>query len=841
MKNSLIFLLASLVCIFNLKAQEPSVWEGDLFPKDFDNFKSGAYTSLNGDLKVYGSKIIDLAQLKSLKSVNGNVYIGINDYKSKLEEGNKYITSLNGLNNLKEISGELEIHENKLLTDLTALKKLKKVGKLNIAQNPILTSLEGLNSVSGSMPNGLEINKNKRLQNISQLSGITSVGEYIAITSNLSLQSLEGLHNIKTTIDCHIQIVSNNYLKDLKGLRSLSKVDGEVQIRLNPEIEELTGLEKITEIKKFLHIKNNDKLKNLEGLSSLKSIGEDFSITGNKALKSLNGLKKLTTIKGDLSITQNPLLSDISGVNTVKDSINRIAIYKNESLTELTGLNNIKVVKEDVVLSIDVLNKGTGFSSIKYIGGNFSINLNQVKEMNMFSNLTKVGKNMGIGTKIIVVDLRNSFEKLTHVNNNFYIRSTKTLEHFSGPDALVDIENIVVTGNEKLISLQGFNGLKTIRGGIKIEDNITLTAVEGFNSLKTINERFSIEDNPVLVSIRGFKSLEFINYLWVDDNKKLADLSGFSNLKSSNKIYLRENYSLEDLTGFSSLERVNEELDFHDNSELKSLNGLENLVYVKKLLDITGNSKLVDYNALSEQFITSKTDRDLWFSDNAYSPSKNELLIHNKLDTKVIPESYLKTKSRWGLSLLRNEIFARKGFLFKDGDIKDYFDKEGWYQPQEGIEITLNDIEEENVRLIKMYEQQRIDRAVGAINSLKKKYQNNLNFSNEYKKYYPILKKFIKSIKVNDVTKSNKLTFSVPADVEGLWMYDDTGGMKIEDTDELIIFFNYTKKTLTIRIKDNKLVEDPYERWEVNEVVDFEFIIEDDFSVEFANVTSDYN
>lgn len=839
MKNSLILVLVYVVCIFNLKAQEPSVWEGDLFPKDFDKFKSGAYTSLHGDLKVYGSKITDLAQLKSLTSVNGNVYIGIDNYKINLNEGNRYITSLNGLNNLKEISGELEIHKNKLLTNLTALKKLKKVSKLNIAQNPMLTSLEGLNSVSGSIPNGLEINKNKRLQNISQLSGITSVGEYIAITSNLSLQSLEGLHNIKTTVNCHVQIVSNNYLKDLKGLRSLSKVDGEVQIRLNPGIEELTGLEKITEIKKFLHIKNNDKLKNLEGLSSLKSIGKDFSITGNKALKSLNGLKKLITIKGDLSISENPLLTNISGINTVKDSITRIAIYRNESLTELTGLNNITVVKEDVSLSVDVLQKGIGFNNIKYIGGNLSINLNQVKEMNMFINLVKVGKHMGIGTKLTVVDLTNSFKKLTHINNNFYLRSTETLEHFSGPNALVDIENIIIQENKKLISLSGFNGLKTIRGDLEIEENSALTSVNGFNSLKTINERFSIEDNPVLVSIRGFKSLEYINYLWVDENDKLADLSGFNNLKSANKIYLRSNYALEDLTGFGSLETVNEELDLHTNSELKSLNGLENLADVKKLLDITGNSKLVNYDALSEQFINSKTDRELWFSNNAYNPNKNELLIHNKLDTKIIPESYLKPKSRWWLSLLRNEIFARKGFLFKDGDIKDYFDKEGWYKPQKDVEIILNDIEEENVRLIKMYEQQRIDRAVGAVNSLKNKYHNNLNFSEDYKKYYPIFKKFIKYIKVNDVAKSNKLAYSVPADLEDLSMYDETAGMRNEDVDRLSIFFN--NKTLIIRINDNRLVEDEYESWEVNEVINFEFKINDDFSVEFANVTSDYN
>ncbi|WP_179376115.1 YARHG domain-containing protein [Winogradskyella wichelsiae] len=837
MKNNFIKLFVLLLFTVNLTAQDSNVWEGDLYPKDFDSFQSGSYSTLRGDLRVYNTDLRDLKQLQSLKIINGNVHIGIDNYKQNLKGGNKALISLNGLDNLTEISGELEIRDNKLLESITALKNLKKVSELNISLNPMLVSLDGLNKLSSTIPLGLTIYKNKRLQDISQLSGITLIGKHLAISSNLSLKTLEGLHNIEAIENGYLDVRSNTYLENLKGLRQLKTVDKNVVITTNPAIKNLKGLEKLSSIGEILRISENGKLLNLEGLKSLKSIGKDFEIKANSELTSLDGLKKLTTIIGDIDIEDNSILQNINELNLIKGEITNIYISKNRSLKEISGLNNITTVKENFVFSNNHLEKVTGFNNLKTIGESLSITCHYLKSISGFSNLTTT-QDFGIGSEIETLDLTNSFKKLTVIKKGFYLFSNKKLEHFKGPNALTNIEKMTINTNEKLISLSGFNGLKTITEKIEFKDNTLLKSIDGFNSLEAVGD-INIEDNPVLEHIKGFEKINFIDNLFIDENIKLSDLSGFSNLKSANEIYLRRNFALEDLTGFSSLQKVNEEINLHYNSELKSLNGLENLIFIGKQLDFTGNRKLTDYNALQETFLQSISNNNLFFSANGYNPNRNQLLIHTKLDTKLIPESYLEPQSRWELSLLRNEIFARKGYVFGKGELTDYFTKQGWYKPIEGIEIVLNDIEEENVRLIKTHEKIRTDMATKALQNLKQQYLNTIDFSGDYKQYYPVLINFIKAIDVNNVKKSNRLSFSKEADFDknviGIERQND------DELDHISIYFDYIKRTLKIIIEDNYLEQDDYDSWLTNKIIDFKFKINEDLTVEFENATDEYN
>ncbi|SIS47436.1 YARHG domain-containing protein [Zobellia uliginosa] len=58
------------------------------------------------------------------------------------------------------------------------------------------------------------------------------------------------------------------------------------------------------------------------------------------------------------------------------------------------------------------------------------------------------------------------------------------------------------------------------------------------------------------------------------------------------------------------------------------------------------------------------------------------------------------------LKLMRNEIFARYGYIFKEGgDMDKYFKKQKWYRPEhEEVEQFLTEIERYNVELIKKIE-----------------------------------------------------------------------------------------------------------------------------------------
>jgi hypothetical protein len=58
------------------------------------------------------------------------------------------------------------------------------------------------------------------------------------------------------------------------------------------------------------------------------------------------------------------------------------------------------------------------------------------------------------------------------------------------------------------------------------------------------------------------------------------------------------------------------------------------------------------------------------------------------------------------LRLLRNEIFARRGFEFKSEDLKEFFRKMNWYKPLYSFykSVVLNEWEGDNVRLIQKKE-----------------------------------------------------------------------------------------------------------------------------------------
>ncbi len=67
------------------------------------------------------------------------------------------------------------------------------------------------------------------------------------------------------------------------------------------------------------------------------------------------------------------------------------------------------------------------------------------------------------------------------------------------------------------------------------------------------------------------------------------------------------------------------------------------------------------------------------------------------------------------LRLMRNWIFARHGYIFKSGDLRDYFGGLSWYTPKyQNIDKYLSTLERENISAIKKYESGETTAAVPA-------------------------------------------------------------------------------------------------------------------------------
>ncbi len=82
-------------------------------------------------------------------------------------------------------------------------------------------------------------------------------------------------------------------------------------------------------------------------------------------------------------------------------------------------------------------------------------------------------------------------------------------------------------------------------------------------------------------------------------------------------------------------------------------------------------------------------------------------------NTYIIPDSHtrkltaseLRGYSPSTLALIRNEIYARRGYVFSTEKYRDYFSSKMWYTPNPNFKTSmLNSIEQYNIQLIKSLE-----------------------------------------------------------------------------------------------------------------------------------------
>ena len=88
--------------------------------------------------------------------------------------------------------------------------------------------------------------------------------------------------------------------------------------------------------------------------------------------------------------------------------------------------------------------------------------------------------------------------------------------------------------------------------------------------------------------------------------------------------------------------------------------------------------------------------------------NKDYNYIISDSSTRRLTEQDLEGMDKNTLALARNEIYARRGYIFKEEPFKQYFNGKDWYKPvynQQGDVWNLfSQIEKENVQFIKNHE-----------------------------------------------------------------------------------------------------------------------------------------
>ncbi|NRR92967.1 YARHG domain-containing protein [Winogradskyella undariae] len=108
---------------------------------------------------------------------------------------------------------------------------------------------------------------------------------------------------------------------------------------------------------------------------------------------------------------------------------------------------------------------------------------------------------------------------------------------------------------------------------------------------------------------------------------------------------------------------------------------------------------------LSEERINIETDSESDdYEKNIVEIDKNSLGLYPFTSHRLLTLSELRNKkySENNLKIMRNEIFARHGYIFmSDSEMDHYFRKQNWYKPMHKEVITLlSKVEKNNIDLI---------------------------------------------------------------------------------------------------------------------------------------------
>ena len=256
-----IFKIVSVVCLFIVAVGCSSDDDnsGDVTLPQPKVFEGNVVLSTQAEVDAFG--------VNGYNVIEGFLYIGVNNPSSPNQT-----TDINDLNSLLSISSVQS--------------------GVTVYNNPLLSNLEGLNSLTFINGGELAIDSNDTLVSISALTGLTSFRS-LRIENNVMLLNLDGLEGVQSSRESVI-ISNNQALVNLNGLTGLRSVGGEfLFIADNPELTSLSGLVNLENVDRNIVITRNNELTNLNGLSGLRNVGEDIVINFNSLLINFCGLEPL--------------------------------------------------------------------------------------------------------------------------------------------------------------------------------------------------------------------------------------------------------------------------------------------------------------------------------------------------------------------------------------------------------------------------------------------------------------------------------------------------------------------------------------------------------------------
>lgn len=578
-------------------------------------------TEFTGTLQISGSDISDLSPLSSITSIVGGLRLW----------NNPSLTSLQGLHNITNIGGNLELEGfNSPLVNLNALASLQTVGgMLSVQSFQNMTSIQGLSNLTTVGGNFLiQYLGNTDFTTIS-LPNLTSVGRFnVRDNNNLIAIDFNGLETVGTTFHLYsndnletanfpaLEEVGATLLSDFEinggmfeifqginlenvDFSSLHTIKGGIDFVQNNVLQDL-GFENLTTVLRDIRISSNTALNSIDGLSGLSGILTNVSIIGTN-ISNVDALENVTAV-GDLIIKDNPLLTNLDGLSGLSTVNRNIEIQNNDALLNVNGLNALTSINYGYLLIQDnaVLAEINGLQNLAAVGllvnsnGISIVNNAALANLNGLASLASLKGSFTLRNNAALVDVSaiNITSAVFGFSNSVIIENNDALPNLDG----FFIEKINayfhILGNDSLQAIDLEIGVASTVISLLIDNNPLLTDISGLQNITQVTSGFRVINNDSLQNLDGlaFTSIT-TGYLMIKDNQVLNNTDGLlslTNAVSGVSLEVMNNAALTNLDGLKNLTKAGRIL-IQNNPMLQNINGLSGIT----LLNTTSETKLL--------------------------------------------------------------------------------------------------------------------------------------------------------------------------------------------------------------------------------------------------------
>ena len=284
------------------------------------------------------------------------------------------------------------------------------------------------------------------------------------------------------------------------------------------------------------------------------------------------------------------------------------------------------------------------------------------------------------------------------IKNEVKFKAEQTFEEIQFVEPKVS-NSLVVNSKEDLLGywVGDFNA------NLSDEEMDTIYGNEKYSNLITRKITFSIDeikgDSIIGHSISAGNISPFKGVLFENSSGFTMQVDEFKKTKTDGNFSIQIKKTDSVMKGNWEAYKPSELMIYKRNFGLKK----KLFVYNK---EATLNNTFYNTDKSKNITITDTIDNEVEVYEDTEYFSTTQKLFEKNASSEELTSDFVSNLSKADIFILRNSIFARHGFAFRDKQLRMYFEQFYWYMPVFGdVKDELTELEKKNIDLLLRYEQ----------------------------------------------------------------------------------------------------------------------------------------